>query len=187
MSTGRRLSVVIVEDDELIRSGMARVLCEWGAEVHECSSEQEAIALLALAPDLVIVDVRLSEGGSGVRVAALASARKPSPLVVAVSGEATPLEAFRLAQAGVVAYIPKPLDLTTFVATIEAVLENPPQIEPQIAVQVGRVPYFQVLERVRRTMLEQALAQSGGNRIRAAQTLKITRQAVQQMIRNFAS
>jgi len=182
-----RLAVVLADSDESARSNMKRALRDWGAAVHEASDEQQAIALLKSAPDLLITDLRLAGGGSGLRLATLASTLRPSPIVVAVSDQATPVEAFQLAQAGTAAYLPKPLDLATFVATIESVLAQPPCIEPQIAMQVGRVPYFEVLARVRRTMLEQALAQAGGNRIRAAERLKLTRQAVQQMIRSFAT
>ena len=38
---------------------------------------------------------------------------------------------------------------------------------------------------MRRNMVQQALAMSGGNRTRAAQLLGVTRQAVQQMIREL--
>jgi DNA-binding NtrC family response regulator len=50
---------------------------------------------------------------------------------------------------------------------------------------VGRVSFREVLDRVRRSMAEQALAMSAGNKTGAARLLGITRQAVQQLIRDL--
>lgn len=177
------LAVLLAEEDEALRASMARALKHWGADVYEAATEEQAIELLSAAPGMIVTEVRLRNGGSGTRLATAAAAQRPSPVVVVISGRATPLEAFRLAQVGATAFITKPFEEDAFLATIELALDQAPQIEHQIALQVGRVPYFEVLDRVRRVMLEQALAQSGGNRIRAAEELQVTRQAVQQMIR----
>jgi DNA-binding NtrC family response regulator len=106
-------------------------------------------------------------------------------MMLAISGEATPLEAFRMAQAGVSAFIPKPIDLNTFSASIELVLQNPPNFLPQVATQVGKKTYYDIVRNVRKTMLEQALARTGGNKVQAAKLLDVSRQAVQQMIHDF--
>jgi DNA-binding NtrC family response regulator len=179
--------VLVVEDEELVRSGIVGVLQGWGARVLEAGTEAEGIALLRpRTPDVVISDIRLGpKGGSGIKVFEAAATLRPVPRLLAISGKATPVEAFKLAQIGVAAYVPKPFDLPTFVAAFEALLENTPPIESQIAHQVGALPYHDILERVRRTMVEEALARSGGNREHAARLLKITRQAVQQLIRTL--
>ena len=178
---------LVVEDDELVRMGVVGVLRGWGAATLEASTEAEALAHLRdRIPDVVISDICLkSDGGSGVTVFEAAAALRPCPRLLAISGEATPLQAFRLAQIGVAAYIPKPFDLPTFIAGFEAMLEQTPPIGAQIAQQVGAVPYHAMLEKVRRTMVEEALARSGGNREHAARLLNITRQAVQQLIRTL--
>ena len=180
-----RMRVLIVEDDALVRSGIVHALKSWGAEVLEADSEQEGLALLALGPSVVLADVRLPPNGCGLRVAEAALRSRSRPRVLAISGEATPSEAFQLAQMGVTAYLPKPLDLETFAATVEHLLSLPPPFEPAIAMQVGSLSYPEVLERVRRTMLEQALARTDGNKHKAAQLLQVTRQAVQYIFKNF--
>ncbi len=168
-----------------MRLGLGRMLRQWGAFVDEAGTEEDAIRCLAQEPALIVTDVRLSPGGSGLNVVARAMQARPAPTVVAITGEATPAEAFRLAQLGVQALVTKPIDQETFMATIEAVLDRAPDFDVQIARQVGHRSYGEVLEQVRRAMLEEALARSGGNRMRAAKTLEVTRQAVQQMIRDL--
>jgi DNA-binding NtrC family response regulator len=180
------MQVMIVEDNDAVRFGITNVLQEWGAEVFEASTEQEALLSLdKVVPDLLLIDVRLGENGSGVTVAEKAAQLKPVPMMLAISGEATPLEAFRMAQAGVSAFIPKPIDLNTFSASIELVLQNPPNFLPQVATQVGKKTYYDIVRNVRKTMLEQALARTGGNKVQAAKLLDVSRQAVQQMIHDF--
>lgn len=180
-----KLLVLIVEDDVLIRTALARELRRWGAETSEASSEVTAIELLDGNPDLVILDVKLEAGGSGVTVAQAAAERSPRPVVLAISAEATPMQAFQLAQSGVVGFIPKPIDIPTFSATVEAFLEKQFPIGRSVALEVGRTAYSTVLENVRRTMLTQALGRTNGNKGAAARLLQVTRQAVQQMIKDF--
>jgi transcriptional regulator with PAS, ATPase and Fis domain len=54
-----------------------------------------------------------------------------------------------------------------------------------VASQVGRRSYHDMVRQVRKTMLEQAMARSGGNRVQAAKLLEVSRQAVQQLIKDF--
>jgi two-component system response regulator RegA len=179
------MRVLIVEDDSLLRKAMSGALGDWGAMVTGVSTEQEAIAALAGNPELLITDIRLPNNGSGVRVIETASKMRPAPLMIAVSGKASPVEAFRLAQAGVLVYITKPLDFDHFIATIEAIIADPPDMTHLVASQVGRRSYHEMVRRVRKTMLEQAMARSGGNRVQAARLLEVSRQAVQQLIKDF--
>jgi two-component system response regulator RegA len=179
------MKVLIVEDDALLRKAMSSALRDWGAIVTSVSTEQEAITALADNPELLITDVRLPNHGSGVRVVESASKMRPAPLMLVVSGKASPVEAFRLAQAGVLMYIPKPLDFDCFIATIEAIISDPPDMSHMVASQVGRRSYHDMVRQVRKTMLEQAMARSGGNRVQAAKLLEVSRQAVQQLIKDF--
>ena len=180
------MNVLIVEDDPLILQGLADALSDWGAEVTTADSEENALSLIGSQLfNLLICDIRLGNDGSGITVAKKASALQPTPLIIAISGEATPVEAFTLAQTGVIAYIPKPIDISTFAATIEAILRKPPNIEKHVPPLIGKEAYSDIIRSVRKTMVEQALARSYGNRVQAAKLLKLSRQAVQQMIKDF--
>ncbi len=178
------MKAVIVEDDSVLRQALCEKLQLWGAEVFQAADEKSGLALLDISPELLITDIRLPDG-NGITIAESASRIRPVPLMLVISGEATPLETFRLAKAGVAAYIPKPINLETFTALIEAVIDSVPDIAPHISGLVGKSSYIDVLRKVRRTMLEQALAKTAGNRVHAARLLDISRQAVQQLIHDF--
>lgn len=179
-----RLKVVIVEDDAVLRRALSRALRDWGAQVTEAESVTTALACLAQRPELVVLDVRLPDG-SGIDVARAALRTHPVPLMVAMSGEASASEGFELAQVGVCGYLSKPLVFEDFMATLDAVLQSPPDLGPHLTPQVGRRPFQEIQAAVRRSMVEQALSLSGGNRTGAARLLKVSRQAVQQMIRDL--
>ena len=59
--------ILVVDDEEGIRSGMRTLLGDWGCQVTVAGSEDEAKTLLAdrSPPDLLICDYRLREGRSG--------------------------------------------------------------------------------------------------------------------------
>ena len=65
------LRVLVVDDEVSILEGLRALLAEWGCDIR--AAENEAAALVAVAgwthaPDLVISDLRLREGRSGVDV-----------------------------------------------------------------------------------------------------------------------
>ena len=174
--------VLVVEDNAALRAAIARLARSWGAKVHEAGSVREAKALLATRPDLLIADVCLPDGPV---FAALeeAAAVWPKPLIVAMSGQASAEEAFRLAQIGVQSYVAKPLTLADLEAAIEKAMADPPSLDVAVSAHVGKVPLREVQARLRSVMLRQALALSEGSRTGAARLLNISRQAVQQILR----
>lgn len=132
----------------------------------------------------MVLDVDLPDG-SGVALAEHAARMRPQPIILAISADATPREAFRLAQLGALAFLPKPLSLADFMVSLEAVLDKAPDYVPHLVAVVGHESFRAVLDRVRRAMAEQALALAAGNKTGAARLLGITRQAVQQLIRDL--
>lgn len=65
------LCVLIVDDEDAIRSGMSTVLSSWGCEVLSAGSGGDAIGLLDrmdLVPDVLIVDQRLGKDETGLGV-----------------------------------------------------------------------------------------------------------------------
>jgi len=184
MSTHALFRVLIVEDDEILRRSICRLLREWSAEISEAPSLLIAQQLLASQPDLIILDIGLPDG-NGVQLAEIVSQMQPMPMTIVMSGQATAQEAFHLKELGVIGYLQKPLSLNDFVVTIDAMLSHPPSIEPLLKSQVGRVPFQRIQQSVRKTMLEQAISISKGNRTHAARLLNVSRQAIQQMIHEF--
>lgn len=178
------MKCLIIEDDTILLGSLSVCLREWGATVLTAVSLAEGLARLSEHPELIIFDIRLPDG-SGVRVAEAAVLLKPLPAMVAISGEASGPEGFDLARFGVLGYLEKPLSLTDFTRTLEALLSRAPDIVPATAVLVGRAPFQDLMAKMRRAMVEQALALSGGNRTTAARLLGVSRQAVQQQIRDL--
>lgn len=180
----RSMRALVVEDDAELGRAVTRSLEEWGAEVTLATTLAFATDVLDRGFELVILDVGLPDG-SGVSLAEKAATLRPAPLIVVFSGNATAEEAFRLGQLGVRGYLGKPVTLSDFAATIESMMAAAPDLAPFLVATVGKQPFQDVLAGVRRTMAEQALAVTGGNRTGAAKLLGVTRQAVQHLIRDL--
>jgi len=133
----------------------------------------------------VVIDVRLPDE-SAFAVVEIASQLSPAPIVVAMSGKASPDEAFRLGQRGVRRYLPKPFSMAEFRSAVEGARSEAPDIEPIISAWVGRIPMRELQREVRRVMVKEALALTEGSRSGAARLLHVTRQAVQQILRSDA-
>lgn len=174
-------AVLLVEDEDGMRLALRRLLEPRAEFVEEARTVSEALqALTERRFDLVVLDVRLGKR-SGVDVAAAAVELNPAPAVVAVSGDASPEEAFSLARFGVRAYIPKG-ELPDRLDELVALAREAPPVEGIAKAQVGARSVRDVQDVVRDVMLDQALAESGGNQSEAARLLGVSRQAVQQML-----
>lgn len=188
MSGGRRdktglLDVVlIVEDDPLVRRTLVRLLGPRAQKLRETGRVDHALRILREEEkiSLILLDVRLGDQ-SAVTVAAAAARKVPAPAVVAVSGSATPEEAFELAQHGVRAYVPK-AQLALKLDRIIRLARRAPPLEPVLKAQVGARPWKEAQDAVREVMLDQALAMEEGSQARAARRLGMTRQAIHEIV-----
>jgi CheY-like chemotaxis protein/two-component sensor histidine kinase len=82
-------TALLVDDEDLVRVSTADMLVEFGYEVVEASSAEEALRLMGegLRPDLVVTD-HLMPGLSGAELARQARALRPGLPVLIVSGYA---------------------------------------------------------------------------------------------------
>ena len=178
------LRVLIVEGDLQLGEVYRDALCDWGANAQWARSLREAIELSTQPFDMMVLDSTLPDG-NGVTLAEHAGRMRPAPLIVAITAPGDARDAFRMAQLGAVAHLEKPATATDLTIAIEYVQSRPPEFMPHLIAAVGRVNFREVLDRVRRAMAEQALAMAAGNKTGAARLLGITRQAVQQLIRDL--
>jgi DNA-binding response OmpR family regulator len=115
-------AILIVEDDEALRTTLARHLRAHGYGVVETDSAEGALASLHAGhrPGLLILDINLpgETGWSLLRDPALAAAGSPPVVVVT----ATTINPRRLREFDVAGYLPKPFALDTLVSTIERLL-----------------------------------------------------------------
>jgi DNA-binding response OmpR family regulator len=183
-STPRELKrVLVVEDNAPLRAAIARLVRSWGAKAIEAGTAREALALLNPPPDLIISDIRLPDE-SAFCVFEAAARLWPKPLGIAISGEASAQESFRLAEIGVRGYLAKPHTLEELTAEVERVRRTPPPLDPLLSTLVGQYSLHEVQDHMRSVMLHQALALTEGSRSGAARLLDVSRQAVQQILRS---
>ena len=121
--------LLLVEDDESLRTTVARHLRRHGFTVVEADSAEAARTALAngLRPGLVLLDLNLpgDTGWELVREGPLA--RADGPPVVIVS--AIPVSQRQLAEHRVAGYLPKPFPLETLLSLVDRTLRPAPAQE----------------------------------------------------------
>jgi two-component system sensor histidine kinase ChiS len=116
--------VLLVEDDEFTRLGLAHILAREGYLVLNAPTGHDAIGVVESTTepiDVVLLDVHLPDV-SGVDLCARLRELKPDLSVVVCSGEAEPQEVARLLELGVRRYFQKPIEPDELLATVEAAL-----------------------------------------------------------------
>ncbi len=120
---GARPSILLIEDDESLRTIVARQLRRLRYDVVEAASAEEATDRLGLGdrPALVLLDLNLpgDTGWDLVRGPAFADAGSP-PVVITSALTVNPK---RLAELGVAGYLPKPFAIETLVDTVERLIQ----------------------------------------------------------------
>jgi two-component system chemotaxis response regulator CheY len=120
----RQPTVLLVEDNESTRLGMAEVLALQGYLVLNAANGHDAIAVLQSTEgqiDVVLLDVHLPDV-SGVDLYARLREVAPGLPVVVCSGEAEPAEVARLLELGMRRYFQKPITSDELRAAVEAAL-----------------------------------------------------------------
>jgi two-component system cell cycle sensor histidine kinase/response regulator CckA len=88
-ATARPRRVLLVEDEDMVRKVVSRMLTARGFEVHAAASGSEAMALFDVPEledfDLLVTDLMMPDGG-GLGVARNLTARMPELKVLLVSG-----------------------------------------------------------------------------------------------------
>lgn len=173
------VSVLLIEDDEVFRSRLARALREHGFEVTEASDVPRARAALENdLPELVLIDLRLP-GGSGLDLVSEIHERDPTIGVVVLTGYgsiATALEAMRR---GATNYVTKPADVAEILAAFD-----PGSAAPASAGEEGgnEVPS---LARVEWEHINRVLTDCGGNVSEAARRLGLHRRSLQRKLSKY--
>lgn len=201
------MRVLVVEDNIALCDGIRNALTNWAFTVRKngvvsevCASDIMLASTVAEACEhlarvsgdhvgtrdrvLAIIDVRLQDE-SGFDVVKYAMQSTKPPIVLAISGLATAREAFLLSDMGVRGYLAKPFEASELRGSIEAVLNEPTGLEKCVMAEVGHRALNIVQEDVQLAMLKRALEIEEGNIAQAANLLKISRGAFQQMMDRF--
>lgn len=121
---GHRPTILVVEDEILIRFFVAEELRAQGNLVLEAANAEEALALLRsrLEVDLLLTDVRMPGTLDGAALARQVRQHYPRVKIVVVSGH---LHAGELT-ADVDGFFVKPVDIPRLARHIQALLASPP-------------------------------------------------------------
>jgi len=168
---------LIVDDEPLIIRSTARVLKGFGVvDVRGASTVADACKLLTPDVDLLLCDLCLGRT-RGHEVFQVACALDRPPKMIAISGQASRAEVFELMCWGVSGYLEKPF-------TPEDLRQCLDSAEPLARVaraHVGRLGAREAQQTVKRTMFQEALTRTRGNRHAAARLLRVDRRIVQLM------
>ncbi len=122
MKPESRTDVLVVDDEEVVCRGIARILEGHGLSVAAAQDVQTALAHPALAAcRLVLCDLLLPDG-SGLSVLRELKTRRADLPVVMITGYATPASLEQAAGAGVAGWLPKPFDEEELMAVVRRVL-----------------------------------------------------------------
>ncbi|OOY05375.1 MULTISPECIES: response regulator transcription factor [unclassified Thioclava] len=113
------MRIIIVDDHPIFRSGLRRVLEDYGhSVVAECADGESGVASARdLTPDIVLMDLHMPEGDGIEALKALGG--DPPVLMLTVSEDASDMEAAMAAGAG--GYVLKNAQPTDLVKMLEAV------------------------------------------------------------------
>jgi CheY-like chemotaxis protein len=131
LARGKR--VMVIDDDALVLDGMRGILQNWGCLVHTAASGAAALARVADGgeqPDLIISDLRLAEGESGIEVIGRLREALGAPIpAFVISGDTAP---DRLCEASAGGYhlLQKPVSPMTLRTTLNRLLKSYEAREP---------------------------------------------------------
>jgi DNA-binding NarL/FixJ family response regulator len=136
--TAREITVLLVDDQELFRSGLRRMLQPRNGfkVVGECSDGSEVLAAVAqLDPDIVIMDLRMKHVSGIEATRSIQSANAPPPVLVLTTFDDDELLSGAL-RAGAAGFILKDAPAEELVRAIRAVADGDAFLDPSIT---GRV------------------------------------------------
>ncbi len=120
----KKTSILIVDDEHLIRWSLEKDLSRAGYETRQAASGEEALeAMEESEPDLVLLDLRMP-GIDGFEVIRKAGEKGLHPLFIIVTGMGDVKTAVRAVNEGAVDYICKPFEIEDVKLRIEMALET---------------------------------------------------------------
>lgn len=138
MSSKERLRVMLVDDHEVVRSGIKSMLQATDdiAVVAEAGSVRDAIVqAAAVRPDVVVMDVRLADG-SGIEATREIRAERPQTQVLMLTSFADDEALFASIMAGAAGYVLKQIRGGELIKAIRAVGDGQSLLDPSVTASV---------------------------------------------------
>lgn len=175
-------SILLVDDDERLRSRMARAFEERGYEAQQADGYDAAVAVAEQeSTEYAVVDLRMP-GKSGLELVRELHRIDPATRIVVLTGYgsiATALEAVRL---GATHYLTKPADVDEVIASFE---RGDAPAESEAAPTESEAPPTPSLARVEWEHIQRVLTDCGGNITKASERLGIHRRSLQRKLSKF--
>ena len=131
-------SLLLLDDDQALRTRLGRALESRGFEVTTASSVAEATDALRVAlPAFAVLDMRL-EDGNGLKVVEAIRERRQDSRIVMLTGYGAIATAVAAVKAGAVDYLSKPADADDVVKALLAVGDESPE-PPENPMSADRV------------------------------------------------
>jgi signal transduction histidine kinase/ActR/RegA family two-component response regulator len=133
-----QLHVLVLDDEEPVRSAMQALLTGHGCEVTTTASTREALVKCLLRrPDIVLTDLRLRGGDDGISAVRSLRGALPGLPAVLISGDTAP-ERLREAHAAGLVLLHKPVLEEQLLAAIQAALAQPGSVHHVHEGELGR-------------------------------------------------
>lgn len=185
MSAPDKPSILIVDDDTVLRHQLARAFTTRGFDVRSAGGFDEAITEARLdPPEYAVVDQRIP-GHSGLELIEELLGLDPETKIVVLTGYgsiATAIDAVRL---GATYYLAKPADADEILQAFERG-SAAPQSSPKPQSSPNGVYEAPSLARAEWEHIHRVLADCGGNISLAARRLKIHRRSLQRKLNKYA-
>ena len=127
----------MVEDDRVARELLEEILRRDGYEVDAVADGEAAIARAGEQHDLVITDVRLGDGPTGMEVLARFQQEAPHTPVIVITAFGDVTGAMEAIQRGAYDYISKPFNVEELALTVRRALERRRLLEENRALRAG--------------------------------------------------
>jgi CheY-like chemotaxis protein len=127
LRVGTPLQILVVDDEDMVRRGVRRVLEQAGHEISEAASGREALALFSSAarpPDVVLLDLDMPDQ-RGEDVLRELLQQRPDAVVLMVSGHSADAHEAELIALGARGFVRKPWQRDELLRIIDKVLEPP--------------------------------------------------------------
>lgn len=121
-------SILVVDDEPIVRAAVMRILSGWGFHVHEAETAEEAMTVLTTLagerPQLVIVDIVLP-GRNGVELARQIREEFPNQRVLYMSAYPRDVLAREGLEEGTETFLAKPFTPEQLLQRVEEALARP--------------------------------------------------------------
>ena len=169
-----RISILLVDDHELVRTGVARMLSD-EADMHvvgEAASGEQALEFIKQCdpdfPDIVLMDARMP-GIGGIEATQLILAVAPNIRIIGLSSVGSGVIPSQMLRAGAVAFITKSVSVDEMLKAIRTVKDGNHYVTPEVATQLAVDPFNRdgkfLFDKLSRREMQIALMLTDGKKV----------------------